>query len=1564
MSQGQPRLTLLQRRLVTLLLVFALSFGLAFLLMAYAGNTPAAQAERLDVPMAPQLAQLEAGKEGPDSTYAGRVITYTIRVTNNLGTSASNVIVTDTWAASEGGVAAVAAEFNGNYWMEPFDFVDEFTFTLPSEANMSGAAIWNLNPLPVGFRGTIEFTMTAPAALQPLDVSRSYYDIGPSVLGNSVEIRGDGVTVNDPDQVVTPILGPVFNLVKSAATEPGVGPRPGRLITYSLQLRNRERTDAVPASNIVMWEILPLELSFEDAWMVAPDSAVVYDPASRRITWTLPSDFVLAPGEIITASFATRLPTTQAWNEKIINDTDMCWVIASELANPVECYNKNQVVTLGILGKTYVTEPSNLNPDTSYPNRYITYTLYVFNPLSQTVASNLYITDAMPPTFDYIGMVDGPNPMGSAAEITNTIVWYLPGAAIQPNDVISFTWLAHIGPDTSVRHGTCRGVSYYNSAAASANEFPITYQYGRPFVSENGMARLTVDDQIQLDKSVDPYAQVAGEMVVYTATLRNVGDRVVNNIAFTDTLPEFFRYVAMVDGPQPTSVVTRTVVWDIGSIYPEEEIVLEFQATADGYWHLKYPNYVDGRSPETSFCARERAKVEVLSPLVFNKDAIPSLDSGEWVVQGEWFEYYVEYWNRSSIFDYTIDAFGDLLQSGFEGGGSQYYSTTIEPPATLLTEMANTWEHTFRVDTVGEGTGTNWCDDLRIEEDRSNPNERREWFQDKGMFGVSVPDLDVWALNGVEDGYLLFKPHVDFRQVIHPKRVGLSGTVEVTLSLHNNMRFLRGGTAQEVANINVEYQIPSGFEFLGMIPPSPTPNIQTSELLIWNYQDLPAGEGATAPLLNFNLAAPFTTGSPTGLATAMPANPSFCIPESKAKYTVVRGVELEKRPTPEAVGPFGIVEYALELENLTSAPVSGIAVTDTLPPGFEFVSVLSGYPEPASIYPLVWRDLSLGPNGVATDTIEIRYKARAPGLFGLYYNMVDGISDSTYVTRSERYMDNVEVAVLPGVALYKTASTESAEAGQTVVYTLTVDNRSDTDIIGIIITDTLPSGFSYQEMVSGQGPAAIVPNLVWMAAGLESGEKIEYVFRVLIDGQIPSDVYCNQASAIAYEEASPHPPVTIPDTDLTACIEVQGLPTVTRNKSVSPQQVRAGNLVTYTISLFNETEDPQTVRLTDTLPMSVTFDSVVGSTPVPQQTSPVVWNALQVGSQQTLTLVFKARVDLFARSGAYYNRLDAMIGGFILPPKPELARLEVEEVPRYDLQISKSDDKVTVDEGETLRYTITFTNVNEAGLRLTDVIITDTFGPLPPHAIPVDVGDWLQFADNVFLHQAGDLEAGESASVEFTLQLSDSIPLDVMVISNSVQIGHDTAELAFETDPSNNQATDLDILRGPDLIITDVEVAPTQPETGAPIQFSVTVRNQGKDGTDNAAGEQWFALELYLKGSGFVPAGPPADIFDHAGGYWTDAGGSQERPSYLYTFSSLPAGSEETWTFVIDDVDDMDDYQVYAQVDVSFDARPDWPWTAGYGLVLEAIETNNIFSYGVVSVGGRRTFLPIMTINY
>jgi uncharacterized repeat protein (TIGR01451 family) len=1504
------------------------------------------------------------------------VLTYTIRITNHLRSSISGAVVTDTWAASEDGQAELASEFNGNYRANPPGFISSFTYTLPTDEDESGQAVWQLNPLDVGFRGTIEITMTVPPILQPLDVSRDSDDIGPSVLGNSVGIHAPGVNVNDPDQVVTAVEGPVLVLKKSAVPEPGVGPRPGRLVTYSLRLENvakEIRPDSVPATGIVIGENLPADLKYEGAAADLPATDIEYRAASRRVTWTLPSGFRLNPGQVTTVTVTTRLSVIQDWRQKIENDKESCWAISRELVDPVICWSTVRInpdptsdgKTLGIFDKTYVTEPSNLDPRESFPNRYITYTVQIFNPLSQTIVNNLRITDVMPPTWDFVEMVDGDPPVWPTGEITRTAVWFWPGLALEANGVLSFSFKALIGPDTPVQGTFCRGVNYYNALAASADEFPIIYQYGAPLASGDGLAQVKVEEPIQLSKSAYPTRQVAGELVTYTVSLENVGDRPVNNIIFTDTLPEFFVFDSMVTPLPPISVVSNTVAWDVGTINAGAAFELVFRAIADGIWQQKYSNGIDGYSPETTFCARSTARVEVLSPLVFDKTATPALDSGDWVVQGESFAYDVEFTNRSLSFDYVIDLFEDTLYDGFVANGSQVYTSTSDLPKTLQAKQANSWIHSFQVETPGEGSGTEWCNALQIAEDRSNKNENRELYQETGTFGVRLyeSDPELWAYNGEKVAPILFKPHVDLRQVVYPNRVGLAGTVQVTLTLVNNMRNQNGGTERAVDNIALTYTIPPGFTFIEMISPSPAPFSQTEELLFWDDLDLPAGANEMVQL-RLRLQAPFELTEEVGYAVAVPtADPSICIPNSKANYEVVKGVEVSKRPVPETTGPFGIVQYRMKLTNLTRAPIRGLLITDTLPPGFQFVSVLDGYPQPASVRPLVWRDLALDPLGAKNDDLEIRFKARASGLFGLYYNRVEGFSASSYVTLTRDYFDKVEVAVLPGVALYKTANTDRADAGQTVIYTLTVDNRSAEDITGVRITDTLPPGFNYLGMIWGELPITTTPDLVWLVGEVDSGAKTELIFGVSIDSQIPSDIYCNQASGTAVEKDDPTAEVVIPDTDLTACMTVKGLPTVTRNKMVSPLQVGAGNLVTYTIVLFNETDATQTLRLTDTLPLGIMFDSVVGPTPQPNQTSPLVWSGLQVGAQQTRTLVFRALVDLYARSGTYYNRIDAVMSGLKLPPKPNLAPLEVEEIPRYDLQIVKSDGVVSVDEGQLLLYTITYTNVNDADLSLNNVIITDTFAPHPPYANPLGIdADWSQAATDVYTHFVGDLGPGESGSVEFRLQLAGTIPTNVWIVSNTVQIDHSTTELAFETNADNNRFSDIDVLRGPDLTAGNLTISPPEPVAGEPIIFSVLVRNQGKSETVNEVGQGWFVVELYLKGTGFTPAGPPIGVFDHIGGFWPDAIPSQERLSYLCYLAGLAAGNEETCDFLITDVDQIDDYDVYVQVDVSQDLLQE-PWGHDYGVVREAFEENNIKSYGLISIGGPEIYLPILFRN-
>lgn len=1590
MSQKESCLTNRRRRSFAFLLAWGLGIGFVLFVIAYATKPVPARAEKAraslaqsntPAPLALQAADLVIDKEGPDSTWVNQAVTYTLKITNNKGATINNVVITDSWAASEGGEAVdpeMQAKFNGVYWTTP----SGFNPTLVYEDGTQEAR-WDLGSLPAGFSGAIEFTMSIPADLQPL--YKSFNAIGPSTLGNSAEITGTDVTVSEPDQVVTAIQGPVFKLEKFAATEPGVGPRPGHLITYTLRLDNLERQDAIPATGIIIGETLPDGLLYIDAWAGAPGSTVDYGPSTGQITWTLPSS--LAVGEAVTATFVAQLPEDQEWNKTITNDKASCWAISNELAKPVECWGYVRVRTLGIFDKTYVTEPSDLGADDAYQSSFITYTVFIFNPLRQTLVHNLRITDVMPSSWDFVSMVEGDDPVWPSGEISNTMAWYWPGEALQPGEMISFTFVAFIGPDTPISGYGCE-TAYYNDLAASADEFPLVYQYGETFNKyENGLAKVTVQEQIELNKEVDSgreesSEQVAGEAVTYTVTLENVGGQLVSDIIFTDTLPDYFRFGGMVEGPEPIGVtpLMTTVVWSIGDLDPDGTYQLAFTATVDGpIWGASYKNNVDGYSSESSFCPRDLAAVTVLSPIQFTKVADPPLESEDWVVQGEWFEYIFECWNNSGLFPYTLVRFGDVLQDGFEAYGYNFYSVTVPEaglPFTLTVDMQDTWVHTFQVDTPGEGAGTDWCNDLRIDEDASNPNKNRELFQAPMYVGVTLAEFEYeWIANAQKMGYLLFKPHVDLRQIVHPKKVDLGGTVEVTLTLHNNMRDHQGGITQTVDGITVTYEIPSSFEVVEVITPTPPPTTQTNETLIWTGVNLPAGEHAETHL-RLRLAPPSEakTTPYIGRATASAADPSICIPRSEARYYVVKGVEIKKTPDSSSVGPFGKVEYTIELNNKTTAPVTGLTITDTLPEGFQFLSVLPGYPEPVSTNPLVWRDLSMeaSPASGATERLQISFEARAPGVFGGFINELDFVSDSTYVTYTgtyDDYKEDVRVQVIPGVALYKSVwPSNQAAAGETVVYTLTVDNRSNKAIAGVRVTDTLPQGLSYQETLAGAEPIMTTPDLVWTVSQLDDGETAEFVFRAAIDDQIPNGTYCNQASATAHEEGDPEAQVTIPDTDLTACLKVLGVATVQRYKTVSPLTVQMGDLVTYTITLYNEMDEQQTLRLTDTLPVSFTYIGVGVGTPAPALTSPVVWQGLAIDSQQAITLVLMAQVHPFAPSGTYYNRLDAETGDFVLPPMAQLAPVLVQGVSYYDLQIAKSDGVLRASEGQVLNYTITYTNVNDADLTLTGLVITDTFGPLP-YATPVGwSGDWNLVAANVYTHAAGDLGPGESGSVQFSLQLSDTIPSSVEVISNQVEIGHSTSELAFEANSGNNRFTDLDILHGSDLIVTGLDLSATAPDTGETVVFSVTVRNQGTDPPLNSLMENRFPIELYLKRSDFVPSGPPGavyspSVFDHFGGWCADYPDCNEtRDEYLEYVTDLGSDdAEATLQFQVA-LPLTGEYNVYVQVDTSFISGTE-PWGHDYGLIQEVFETNNIYAHDAVLQVSDSTayiYLPII----
>ena len=1343
-----------------------------------------------------QSAGLQIDKEGPDRVTVLDTITYTIRITNASGQTLQNVVITDTYSSQiyPSSSSFFLAEYNGNYAAQGIS-VQWFTYTV-IPALKRGEIYWHLGTLGPGVAGTIVLTMGVPDGLQPMHKTAGT-EMGPSDLENSLVITTStpGV-IGSHDIVVSYIVGPVLKLQKSAQTETGIPnqERVGRLVTYTIRVDNApitERDDSWPATGLKVWENLPAYLDLITATASVPGVTVFYTPSARIITWTYPADFVLNPGEATFVTFTTRITLTAPTDQNIKNDRNRCQALSAEMVKPAQCASDVNVRVLTPQYKTVETASPPAQIDRSYPNRPVTYTIYVYNPL-QTEVTGVVVTDAMPSTFSFQHMVNGPSP---ASVLTNVVRWE--NLTLPPNGVISFTFRAWIGAQTPVADN-CGSKDYQNFITVTAPAFPVTY-----FTKEHG--KISIYPQITVNKAVAPTVQSPGDRVVYTITLRNVGDTFATNIIITDTLPSDFRFSEMASSPPGNPRIltdTPNIIWwgteqGIPPLAPGGEFSFSFWATVDGTINENYYNLVSGYSPDTYICWRRTASVRVDSPFRYTKTADPPI-----VVQGENLQYAVQFWNVSSVRDYAIDAFIDNLPSGFYASGSPQHSYIITPPFPLARNGSTVWAYTFTVSVIGEGTNTTWCNELFEE------NKRTKW-QDKNTFGIHTTNPSALWTNRDRAGPVYVYPHVSLVPVANPNPVGLGSLFTVTLYLTNHIR----SPAMPVTLTVVNYELPVGFQALPGEGPTP-PNECAGQVCTWRNRVLPPAGSLT---LHLRARAPFTLTDFTSYAQAYPENMNICVPKGKLVISVVRGVELKKKPNVTQIGPLGILEYTLEATNLTGGPVYNVRITDTFEGGFQYVETTSGR-QPISTSPLVWEIPYLGPAGSSADKETIRFRARSGVLVGRWYNWVNGVSPSTYVTRSANYTKEVEVFVISGIGLYKVASPETIVAGESVVYTITLYNGSDQyDLRNIRITDTLPAGFTYAGMVSGIPPAQTNPP-VWIIAGpLKKGESLVLVFRATTNAQMASGRYYNRVSGYAEKAVAPYDPVVVPDTGDTAPVYIQGIPTVELAKSVEPQEIRAGGTVTYTVTIYNDTNSPQMLRLTDTLPVSVTWAGMVEG-PSPAMTSPiVVWDGISVGVNQTVTLRFRAAVDRLARSGTFYNRLDARAGTFILPPV-EAAPLTVQEIPRVDAQVS-IDGPQAASPGDSFQYTVFFTN--SSPITLENTVLTATLQPAAYWS--VISGDWNPSAEGVYTYLVGTLPPGETGSAPLGVQISPAIPESVWTMTATARIDYQTAEETVEENLANNtDQAELAIIWGLRLSKT---VDPISTTAGSPVIYTITLQN-------------------------------------------------------------------------------------------------------------------------------------------
>ncbi|MCG7382295.1 hypothetical protein [Paenibacillus sp. ACRRY] len=456
--------------------------------------------------------------------------------------------------------------------------------------------------------------------------------------------------------------------------------------------------------------------------------------------------------------------------------------------------------------------------------------------------------------------------------------------------------------------------------------------------------------------------------------------------------------------------------------------------------------------------------------------------------------------------------------------------------------------------------------------------------------------------------------------------------------------------------------------------------------------------------------------------------------------------------------------YTVTVANAGTASAASVVLSDSLPAGLTFIPgsvTVAGVSRPTL-------DITAGiPLGslALSSSIVVTYRA----LIGQDASILQLVNSANAAFTFQSVAGGPTITGVipsnsstlpvysPNLSIVKSGSTTNATVGDTVTYTLQVNNGGNV-AANVTLTDNIPSGSSYVagsfrlngNVIAGANPATGV-NLGSLAAG--SANTV--TFQVLVTSLPTPPTLVDQATA-SYSFNSPDGRTitgTVASNTLTIPVT---LPNVTAVKSASVSDVAVGETFTYTVVTTNGGIQPiNNVILTDSLPAGTTF--VPGSVTVrgavvasANPNSGISVGTLTAGSSATVT--FQVTVQSLPASGSLLNRASVSYssGAFT-----GISNSNSITTPVYQpiIAINKSASQTNATLGDQLAYTLVVTNSGNIAAQVT---VTDTIPAgltFVPNSVTVN-GTARPGTSPLTGITLGSLSPGATATVVFRATLS------------------------------------------------------------------------------------------------------------------------------------------------------------------------------------------------------------------